>query len=629
MSAKAKILLLIGLLFASSILLVTGVGFANFKSASIENSSSNIEKQAYLISKALEQKMGRYFDALHIAADNINVDEKGVQDIRGTIFTLGLLTKELGVIDAYITTSQPKTYAYGFDGINPGFNAREKKREWFLRVMDGGEDNVITTPYTDSLGNAVMALAVPVMRNGKLVGVLCINMDVAQITEFINELDADNQLFVSREDGYLLAARDKELIGQNLYDLRPSYTTFKNEARSQHTYTLEGNDYNVASMRINSLNWNVWAWDSWEHINQDSYHNLKVSLLMALMFIVVSLYLVYLIVMKVMYLPIGGEPTEIEVIVDKIAKGDLSSVGSATGKETGVYKALLVMVDSLKDIIENINHSAQQLTSSSAAMSNSAKGVNSSSESQMMQLEQTSTAMNEMTVTVDEVARNALQASTAADNANKQSNQGIDVVNVMNGDIATLVGGITDVQKVMYKLEGEIENIGNIIEVIRGISDQTNLLALNAAIEAARAGEFGRGFSVVADEVRSLANRTQESTTEIQVMINSLQSESKNSVELMEVNVNNAQSTAQKSKEANSALEEIRRSVSVIQDMNNQIATAAEEQTLVAGEINESIVGINDIAKVTFDSSANNTKSANDLLNIANALNKRVEIFKL
>jgi len=129
--------------------------------------------------------------------------------------------------------------------------------------------------------------------------------------------------------------------------------------------------------------------------------------------------------------------------------------------------------------------------------------------------------------------------------------------------------------------------------------------------------------------VRSLANRTQASTTEIQAMINSLQSESKNSVELMQVNVNNAQMTAEKSQQANNALEEIRRSVSVIQDMNNQIATSAEEQTLVAGEINQSIVGINDIAKVTFDNSANNAKRAQDLLNISTDLNKSVDVFKL
>jgi len=629
MTAKVKILLLIGLLFTSSILLLSGVGFINFKSASTENNMTNIEDQAFLISKGVDQKMSRYFDALHIAADNLNVDENGVQDIRGTVFTLGLLTKKLGVIDAYITTQEPKTYAYGFDGINPGFNAREKKREWFLRVMDGKEDNVITTPYTDSLGHAVMALAVPVKRNGKIVAVLCLNMDVNQITEFINELSPENQLYVSREDGYLLAAKDKELIGDNLYDLRPSFKAFQKDESSHHDYDVEGEMYTVASTRIATFGWNVWAWNSLDNINQASNENLKISLLMAFICIAVALYLVYMIVMKVMYLPIGGEPTEIESIVQKIAEGNLRAVPARKGQETGVYKALLTMVDSLKGIVENINESTSQLNSTSVTMSGSASTVNKSSESQMTQLEQTSTAMNEMTVTVDEVARNALQASTAADEANNHSNVGITIVGEMNTNISTLVSGITDVQQVMDKLEGEIENIGNIIDVIRGISDQTNLLALNAAIEAARAGEFGRGFSVVADEVRSLANRTQESTTEIQTMINSLQVESKNSVELMQVNVNNAESTAEKSQEANSALEEIRHSVSVIQDMNNQIATAAEEQTLVAGEINQSIVGINDIAKVTFDSSANNSKAAAELANIAGTLSGSVEVFKL
>ncbi|WP_413692721.1 methyl-accepting chemotaxis protein [Psychromonas sp. KJ10-2] len=330
-----------------------------------------------------------------------------------------------------------------------------------------------------------------------------------------------------------------------------------------------------------------------------------------------------------MYRPVGGEPADIEKIVENIAQGKLSSVAPATGQETGIYSAILTMVDSLKDIIEHINVSSSQLNSASTQMSESASNVNRSSETQMMELEQTSTAMNEMAVTVDEVARNALSASTAADEANNQSNKGIEVVNGMNADISTLVEGVTGVQQVMNKLEGEIDNIGSIIEVIRAISEQTNLLALNAAIEAARAGEQGRGFAVVADEVRSLANRTQESTTEIQTMINSLQTESKNSVELMQVNVNNAQSTAVKSQEANQALEEIRHSVSIIQDMNNQIATSAEEQTLVAGEINQSIVGINDMAKITSESSANNAKRADELLDIANALSKSVEVFKL
>lgn len=628
MTARAKILLLIGVLLAFSILTVSIVGYLNFKSASNYHNGAYTKEQAFLISKALDEKMNRYFDTLEVTTDTIEIDKSGLLDIDKTLLMLDSLTNKLGVLDAFITTKKAKTYAYGYKGLNPNFNAREKKREWFLRPMSG-EKRVITTPYKSTLGPDVMSLAVPIRRNGEIVGVLCLNINITQITNFINKLNPKNQLFVSREDGYIMAAKDKAMIGKNLYDIRPSYKKYQNDITSYHNYQLDGKSYSVTSQQSAEFGWVTWSWNTWDSINQASNANLKTSLLMAFIFILVSLCLVYLIVMKIIYRPIGGEPIEIEGIVQRIAQGDLQKIPVSTGNETGIYKALLIMIDSLKEIIEGINTSTTQLTASSETISESAKSVNSSSESQMMQLEQTSTAMNQMTVTVDEVARNALQASSAADQANTHSNQGIGVVNDMNTNIETLVEGINNVQHVMNNLEGEIDNIGKIIEVIRAISEQTNLLALNAAIEAARAGEFGRGFSVVADEVRSLANRTQESTSEIQNMINSLQNESKNSVELMHINVNNANTTAKKSQEANNALEEIRNSVSIIQDMNNQIATAAEEQTLVAGEINESIVDINDIAKVTLSTSDKNTEAAQGLLDIAAALNKRVEIFKL
>ena len=628
MTAKAKILLLIGLLFTLAISAISGVGFSNFRTASVEGNRIKLGTQTSLISKAVEQKMERYFDALNILASGIEIDETGLLNIDNAVSSLHATAKNLDVFDVYITTKDARSYGHAANGLEANFNAKELKREWYVRIFNG-ESRIVTKPYKSSMGNDVLALAVPVKHNGNIVGVICLNISVNQITEFVRELDPDNHVFVSREDGYLLAAKSPDLIGKNLYQERPSYKAFQEQEQSNHDYQFEGNEYTVSGVLIGALNWNVWTWTSWDDINAASNENLKTSLWIAFICIILSLYIIYLIVMKIMYQPVGGEPADIEAIVKKIAQGDLHSVAPATGNETGIYSAILTMVSSLKNIIENINTSSGQLNSVSKTMSESASRVNESSESQMMQLEQTSTAMNEMTMTVDEVARNALQASTAADQANDQSNQGIGVVRDMNTNISTLVNGITSVQQVMAKLEGEINDIGSIIEVIRSISEQTNLLALNAAIEAARAGEHGRGFAVVADEVRSLANRTQASTTEIQAMINSLQSESKNSVELMQVNVNNAQMTAEKSQEANNALEEIRRSVSVIQDMNNQIATSAEEQTLVAGEINQSIVGINDIAKVTFDNSAENAKRAQDLLNISTDLNKSVDVFKL
>ncbi|MEO9276151.1 methyl-accepting chemotaxis protein, partial [Marinomonas sp. 5E14-1] len=331
-------------------------------------------------------------------------------------------------------------------------------------------------------------------------------------------------------------------------------------------------------------------------------------------------------VVKLMYKPIGGEPKEIEELVKRVANGDLTLNTQVTGQETGVYAATILMINNLKSIIRNIDNATGQLKSSSDKVSASATKTNQSSEDQMMQLENTSTAMNEMTMTVEEVARNAIQASSAAKEANQFSDEGIKVVKEMNNDIATLLSGIEKVMLVTTKLEQETQGIGAILEVIDAISEQTNLLALNAAIEAARAGEHGRGFAVVADEVRNLANRTKESTNEIQGVISSLQGEAKRSVQLMNSNMEDAKTTASKSDDANKALQSIRQSVSVIQDMNVQIATAAEEQTHVASEINVSIVSINDLAKTTYGSSNSNKNMASNLTDLALTLDKSVDV---
>ncbi len=270
--------------------------------------------------------------------------------------------------------------------------------------------------------------------------------------------------------------------------------------------------------------------------------------------------------------------------------------------------------------LHQVVESAASLAGEAAELAAVSTATTDGVATQQRETDMVATAINEMTATVAEVARSAAHAAEAAHKADEESRDGHKIVASTIKDIDKLATEIERTADAINTLESDSENISSVLDVIRGIAEQTNLLALNAAIEAARAGEQGRGFAVVADEVRTLASRTQQSTQEIQSMIERLQTGTHDAVQAMAQNRSHAQETVQQAARAGTALKTITEAVTRISDMNSQIASAAEEQGAVAEEINRNIVKISQVAEESASGAQRITAASHDLSDLAKTL---------
>jgi len=322
---------------------------------------------------------------------------------------------------------------------------------------------------------------------------------------------------------------------------------------------------------------------------------------------------------------------ETMAVVDRIASGDLSQTMVVTRRdELGVLQqGIQRMGTTLRELIGGIRDSVVQIASAAEELSAVTEQTSAGVNSQKVETDQVATAMHEMSATVAEVARNAEQASEAASTADKEARAGDKVVSEAIGQIEKLAAEVVRSSDAMTLLEQESDKIGKVMDVIKAVAEQTNLLALNAAIEAARAGEAGRGFAVVADEVRGLAQRTQQSTEEIENLVAALQNGTRQVSSIMLSSRDLTVSSVQLSRKAGTSLNSITQTVSNIQAMNQQIAAAAEEQSAVAEEISRSIINVRDVSEQTASASEETAASSVELARLGGQLQTMVSHFKI
>ncbi|WP_261903181.1 methyl-accepting chemotaxis protein [Vibrio fortis] len=326
---------------------------------------------------------------------------------------------------------------------------------------------------------------------------------------------------------------------------------------------------------------------------------------------------------------LGGEPKDVREAVQAVAQGKIQTSFDTKPEDGSIYHAVQQMSQSLAELVSNLNASMLALRGELQRVEDRAGSIAQLTETQQQSTEMIATAMTEMASSANNVADSAGDTARNTDEADKQSQHTQRLIHNTVDNIQGLAGQLNTASEAVANLDNDVNNIVKVLDVIGDIAEQTNLLALNAAIEAARAGEQGRGFAVVADEVRNLAGRTQDSTKEIQLMINNLQEGSRNAIQTMEVCAETSQSTVTESQNASEALQQIVIALESISSMSHQIATAAAEQTQVSDDISKRINMIEESGNQLSGVVTESHNSTQTLASLSNELEAWVNRFEV
>ncbi|ENM5746021.1 methyl-accepting chemotaxis protein [Vibrio mimicus] len=321
----------------------------------------------------------------------------------------------------------------------------------------------------------------------------------------------------------------------------------------------------------------------------------------------------------------------LQAVMRKLAQGDLSVQADDDGDNeiAKLSQDVNTTVKQLYTTVEQLTRISEEVASASTELAAVMSQSESNAQLELMEIEQVASAVNELASTADNVSDNASSADSTAREADELAKSGLEIFKESSQASEQMALALNDAARVVLRLKEQSEQISNVIEVIRGVSDQTNLLALNAAIEAARAGESGRGFAVVADEVRMLAARTQESTKEIQAIIEELQSQSNMANDSMQTSLDMLAQNKELTAKANDALIGITESVSDINDSNAQVATAAEQQSHVTQDINRNVSNMSTLVHQNVTGISQSASASNELSRLAEKQKAQLAFFKL
>ncbi|MWV13757.1 HAMP domain-containing protein [Pseudomonas sp. R-28-1W-6] len=484
------------------------------------------------------------------------------------------------------------------DDWQPAADWDGRQRPWYATGKTASTA-LLTEPYVDSTSGEILISAVGQIRNaGQFLGAFGGDIRLKTIADAVNNLDFNGAgyAFLLSRNGNIISHPDSQL------NSKPYSALFdgKSPALNKDLQEISGGDKDLLVSftplpNLKGMDWYIGVVLDKSIVMAEADALSWRAVIGTVLGVIISL-IVLGMLMNSLLKPLDHLSASLKEV--NSGEGDLTRRLPATGNDeiSLVSREFNRFLQSLQTLISEVMGSSHQVRDSTALTSSEADQAAGRLQEQLQELDQLATAMQEMASTAEEVARNAQAAAQAAIAANEETENGVRVVSKSTEAIKRLADEMEDTGQAINELAKLSQNIESILSVITSIADQTNLLALNAAIEAARAGESGRGFAVVADEVRSLASRTQQSTQEIRQMIDQLQTGVRQAEARMQQSRDTASKTAEDAGAANDMLGRIREAITRINDMNLQIATAAEEQSATTEEINRNTTNIRDIS---------------------------------
>jgi len=620
---KLQVIFALGLIVAAIILIIAMLDFLAFKSESMALNKQILLEKNLTLEAEIKEKFESYRAVL--ASIDLKEHKKGAPALSeknaaslSAVYDI-LKDRSNGVYLFDITGA-----AYRRDGSDTKKNY--KGRSYYKAVFDRGEQFFVGAPYTTK-SNKKVSIAIAYRVNAEVALMTTIHLDI-----FINNIKNRKDLYVYASNGTVIVAPYDDLVGQKIFDVRPDFEQFTPET-PELSYTSEVAGKNVDFNGFwGTMDINGWSYVSvTEHklITRSANNQLMVSLIIGLICFAGACFILLIIMNRLVLKPVGGAPEDIAKLIEKMAEGDLTVKLTPSNNDTGIYRSLVALSNQLSDIVCNSIKVSESVASSSEELNAVMNDTLKNMESEKQQVEQISTAIYELSTTSQEVSGKAV----SAEDETKVSLSNIDSGKVtlekniaLTNDISISVAETAMIVDELRKFTIEIVTV---IDVINGISDQTNLLALNAAIEAARAGEAGRGFAVVADEVRSLASKTQQSTVSIQDIILKLQQQAEKASSNMTQNVDLIEGSVVLADQVKAAFEDISQATKAISEINAMVATASVQQTGVTEDISKNTTEAFDLVQQNVQSINQALQAATELAQLAQTQKDDISFFKV